>query len=411
MSRIILVLMALLCLSSKQSHAYNPDGELRIFLDCQFCDDTYYRQNLGHVEFVRDRKVADVHLLFVRQRNGSGGFTEKIQFIGLGEYVEVQDTVEYSTDVNMTADDKRKIQLKYIELGLVRYWLKKGIGDDLAITVSSPEIEVDTVEKDPWNYWVFGVNVGGWANGQENFHSINANASISARRVTEKNKFSFRARYNRNFQKYFFDEDVTTANQQSSWVNVQEVLSINNHWSYGFFASGGNSIFSNYRFYAEPRAGIEYNFFEYPESATKQLVVSYVLGARYNDYYDTTVFNKDAELLALHRLKLAGTVNQPWGSVSASASYQNYLHDFKLNSASFWLNLNVRLFKGFSWRINGGFDILHDQINLKKQGASFEDVLLQQQQLGTGYSYWMNMGINYSFGSIYNSIVNPRFDF
>ena len=69
------------------------------------------------------------------------------------------------------------------------------------------------------------------------------------------------------------------------------------------------------------------------------------------------------------------------------------------------------MLKGFSWRINGGFDILHGQINLKKEGATIEEPLLQQQQLGSGYSYWLSTGISYSFGSIYNSIVNPRFDF
>jgi len=114
--------------------------------------------------------------------------------------------------------------------------------------------------------------------------------------------------------------------------------------------------------------------------------------------------------LAFHEVTVGGTVKQNWGNLSSTITYQNYLHDFSLNSISFWLNFKVRLFKGFSWRINGSFDILHNQVNIAKQGASIEDVLLQQQQLGSGYSYWMNTGINYSFGSIYNSVVNPRFN-
>ena len=32
-----------------------------------------------------------------------------------------------------------------------------------------------------------------------------------------------------------------------------------------------------------------------------------------------------------------------------------------------------------------------------------------QRQLLTGYQYFFNFGINYSFGSIFNNIVNPRF--
>ena len=178
-----------------------------------------------------------------------------------------------------------------------------------------------------------------------------------------------------------------------------------------FFGSAGNSIYSNYRLYAEPKVGIEYDVFKYSESYSKQIIVGYTAGVRYNDYYDTTVFNKAEEFVGFHELIVGGGVNQEWGNLDASVTYQNYLHDFNLNSFSFWLNFNVRLFKGFSWRINGRFNILHNQINLAKSGASLEDVLLQQQQLGTGYSYWMNTGINYSFGSIYNSVVNPRFNF
>jgi hypothetical protein len=119
---------------------------------------------------------------------------------------------------------------------------------------------------------------------------------------------------------------------------------------------------------------------------------------------------KEKETVGFQRIELAGAVNQKWGSFRGSASWQHYLHNINLNSASFYLNLDVRLFKGFSWNIAGGFSVLHDQINLKKQTASLADVLLQQQQLGSGYSYWMNTGISYSFGSIYNSIVNPRFN-
>ena len=407
----LLTLFLVFSLVSYSQKSQNSNSELKIYVDCQFCDEDYFRQNMNHVEFVRDRKVADVHLLFSRQRNGSGGFTQNIQFIGLGEFEKRMDTLYFSTNMNMTNDEKRKLQQKYIELGLVSFWLKKGLAEKITLNIEQKLTEADSIKKDPWNYWVFGLNIGGWANGQETSHSINTNSTISAKRITEKNKFSMRARYNKNFQKFIYDSTITTANQQSSWVNIQEVLAINEHWSYGFFTNVGNSIFSNQRFYCKPNAGIEYNLFNYKESSTKQIVLSYNAGALGNIYYDTTVFYKDQEVVGFQKIQVAGTIIQQWGSFSGSASWQHYLHDIHLNSTSFWLNLKVRLFKGFSWRINGSFNILHDQINLKKDAASLEDVLLQQQQLGSGYSYWLNTGINYSFGSIYNSIVNPRFDF
>ena len=53
--------------------------------------------------------------------------------------------------------------------------------------------------------------------------------------------------------------------------------------------------------------------------------------------------------------------------------------------------------------------LLYDQIALPKQGASAEEILLRIRQLETNYSYSVGMGFSYSFGSIFTSIVNPRF--
>ena len=44
-----------------------------------------------------------------------------------------------------------------------------------------------------------------------------------------------------------------------------------------------------------------------------------------------------------------------------------------------------------------------------RDGATTEEVLLRQRQLATGYQYFVNFGVSYSFGSILNNIVNPRF--
>ena len=41
--------------------------------------------------------------------------------------------------------------------------------------------------------------------------------------------------------------------------------------------------------------------------------------------------------------------------------------------------------------------------------ATQEEILLNRQELATDYSYWGSMGVSYTFGSIYNNILNPRF--
>jgi len=48
-------------------------------------------------------------------------------------------------------------------------------------------------------------------------------------------------------------------------------------------------------------------------------------------------------------------------------------------------------------------------LNLRRESPEMEDVLLRRYALETNYNYWTSIGFSYSFGSIFNNIVNPRF--
>ena len=405
---ILLFLLTFFTVNSNAQDTTSND-HLNIFLDCNFCDRQYLRQNLGEVNFVRDRMVADVHLLFTRQNTGSNGKSTHIQFIGLNEFEHIADTVSYTTDFNMSSDEIRQRQLKYIQLGLVPYWLKNGQAESITLDVPRDHSVIEETE-DEWRNWVFNMGVNGWFNGQELRRSASVNGNLSARQVKENNKFGIWMGMNNSLSTFIFEDTVYKNRQQSFWSNIENVFTINNHWSYGLFGSFGNSIFSNYDFYGEVSNGIEYNFFDYEEAYSKQLIINYQIGARYNDYIDTTVFNKTEELVPYHRMIFGGTSRQQWGNLGGTITYNSFLHDLNLYSVRFGANMNVRLVKGLTMRFNGSFSLIRNQLNIEKQGVSVEELLLQQQQLGTGYSYWFNAGINYAFGSIYNTIVNPRFD-
>ena len=53
---------------------------------------------------------------------------------------------------------------------------------------------------------------------------------------------------------------------------------------------------------------------------------------------------------------------------------------------------------------------MRDQVFLPRRGASDEEILLQQRDLLTDFDYRLNVSLSYTFGSIFNNIVNPRFD-
>jgi hypothetical protein len=52
---------------------------------------------------------------------------------------------------------------------------------------------------------------------------------------------------------------------------------------------------------------------------------------------------------------------------------------------------------------------IRDQLYLRAGEATDEEILLRRRQLATSYRYSMFVGVGYTFGSIFNNIVNPRF--
>ncbi len=127
------------------------------------------------------------------------------------------------------------------------------------------------------------------------------------------------------------------------------------------------------------------------------------------DYIERTVYNKTHEWLTFSRLKSKIELTQPWGSVYSSLNGIVYLHDFDRNRLTFSAGTSVNLFEGFSVNFNGNYSRVRDQIALSGVGESEADRLLRQRELASGYNYWFSFGMSYSFGSIYNNIVNPRF--
>jgi|TARA_B100001964_G_C14257732_1_gene613371 hypothetical protein len=70
--------------------------------------------------------------------------------------------------------------------------------------------------------------------------------------------------------------------------------------------------------------------------------------------------------------------------------------------------MDVRLSKGFSVNFWGQYFALNNQLSLPKSEVSVEDLLLQQRAILTNYQYNGGIEISYTFGSIFNHVVNFR---
>ena len=154
---------------------------------------------------------------------------------------------------------------------------------------------------------------------------------------------------------------------------------------------------------------IEYDVFPYSESTSRQLRFMYSAGFIYNDYTDTTVYLKLNESLWAQKLTTTYSVIQKWGSINVGLEWQNYFHDWALNNLSLSGSMEFRITRGLSLTLGGGASLIHDQLNLVLDGATTEEILTRQKELETNYSFYTNFGITYTFGSIYNNVVNPRF--
>ncbi len=386
---------------------------VRLFLDCQNtrCDFDYIRAQIGWVEYVRDREDADVHALVTDERNGGGGQTYFVRFEGRRAFDGVDDELQRATDQDATEDDQREALAGVLAAGLVPYLYRTDQASRVQISLSAPTADAPVVEAsvDPWNFWVLRVRGRVFANGDANYLQRNANLNFNANRTTETLKTEFYLNASDNLSRFTFDGDVTR-NQNNSYNGGGEVVfSLGPHWSAGGSARAFHSTFSNTDLSVRVGPEIEYSVFPYAQDTQRALRFSYSIGARRVAYRDTTLFDQLDETLFDHELEARVSYQQPWGSLSLRGEVNQFLHDFDLYSFNVGTNANIRIFRGLSFDVGANYSRIRNQLSLPRGTASEEDVLTRRRQLSTGYDFFLSTGLTYTFGSAFNSVVNPRF--
>lgn len=399
--------------------------KLKVFLDCNACDMDYIIQTFSsdeRIEFVRDQKFSDVHIMVRTQPTGVGGKEQNLEFVGSGFYDKIQNNLSFSTPPINTYAENRELMFENIRMGLIIYTYKhykkneqlywNALNPDQKNdSVAAPVVVEKEVAKDKWNNWVFNIGLNGSLNGQETYKGSSFGGNFSAKRVTEKNKFLFRISYNNDKSEYDYGDFKVLSENKNFNINLYDAFSISNHWSIGAFADAGKSTYSNYEFFYKLKPAVEYSFFDYIDAASKQITFSYRIGGGHFDYIEKTIFEKEEEFLWEQTAEISSSVRQKWGSINGSAMYESYLHDGSLHAFRFHLSTNFRVTSGLSFNISGRYSINNNQINLAAGDLTLEEILLRQKQINSGYNFMTTIGLNYSFGSVYTSVVNPRFDF
>jgi hypothetical protein len=385
---------------------------LRVFLDCGRCDFDYLRREITWVDYVRDRMDADVHVL-VTTRSSASGTEYELAFIGYGDFEGVDNKYVYFASRTDTDDEIRRAYGQIIRIGLLPYIIDTPLMEKINIDYEEARRERRAMaqpEDDPWNFWVFRASARFRGSGEERRTSKNINGSFSANRTTEawKTRLSANFRHDERFYEYS-DGSTTTDVTRSHSLFGQVVKSLGDHWGASIKGEGTHSTYLNQDLALTAAPGIEFNIYPYPESSRRQLIFRYEIGATRVKYGEVTIFDKTEEFLMDQTFVANYDVNQPWGEAEISFEIANYLHDFSKYHIALYGDLEFRITRGLSIDISGSWSQVRDQIYIPKRELTDEEVLLERRALETDYRYRFSIGLSYTFGSIFNNVVNPRF--
>jgi hypothetical protein len=387
----ILILLSIATISFSQEISSASDTIRKDALNVYMSSaSSFIRREITFINYVRDLRDADVYIITTYEETGSGGEQYKYFLVGQNRFAGMNDTVVVMASPDETSDLIRRNQVNSLKMGLMRYILKTPLSKYFDIRFTQPVKE--TINTDKWNSWVFRTSMSGSLQGERRYKSESLSGSTSANRVTEKSKLQTYASFSWSNQRYELNDSV-----------------FSDHWSAGFSSSISASSYGSYDLRLIFAPAIEYNIFPYSESTRRQFRIVYSPGYSYYDYSDTTIYNKVTQHLGFHKISATYEVVQKWGSADFSLSWSNYFYNWSKNNFGADMYLSFRIAKGLNLNYSGYATIVNDQLSLPKAGVSDTDILLRRKMTETKFTYYSYFGISYTFGSIYNNVVNPRF--
>jgi len=397
-----------------------PADAIRVFLDCQGdtnlgCAGEFFVLELPYVIWTRDRLFADVQFLVTTIRTGSGAFQYTVTALGRGRFSGRADTSVVNTLPNESEDGVRRKLAPSLALLLVPYVRLTSVAPRLRVMYDAPANARQATPgsvKDPWNFFVLQLEGTGFLRTESRQTFANMDADVRVRRVTEKNAIRFGWNQSVRYNSIEINDSTTVTNTIRNGVFfVRGVKALGPRLSAGLMTNAGFNEFNNTELFWRAAPVIEYNFFPWKQATSRQIAIAYGVGPRYFRWKEPTIFSRSSEWRMQQELVVGSDVRQSWGNVNASVRYASFIPDLKKWNLSLNGQTSLNLVKGLSFNLGGGASLIRDQIFLAAQGQTPEQILTQRRALASDFSIFMFTGLSYSFGSIYNSVVNPRLDF
>jgi len=393
----------------------------RVFLDGERLDMNFIKTEIQFVNYVRDRKEADVHVLVTQLGTGSGGREYTLAFIGLGKYEDLRNELKYYSNRVDTSDESRKGLVQMLKLGLAPYAARTPIAGILNLNFAGRVKQTSVTDK--WNFWVFSLSINTRLNGEKSRKSNSIFGNASVNRTTPGSKLRLGLSAYQDETRYDYEDYQGTSSSNSRSFDGLYVFSLGEHWSVGGFVNLNHSTYSNINLGLTFAPAVEYNVFPYSESTRRQFRILYRIGYNVDKYMEQTIYSRMQDKTWSQSLTATLEFKQPWGDAEISVEGSNVFVGSKDDAPSgakflppwnFYKfrvsgNLSVRIIKGLSVTVDGRYSRIHDQLGLRGGEADLTELLLRRTELASNYSYQVRLGLNFSFGSVYSNVVNPRF--
>jgi len=397
-------------------------GALNVYLECgthRGCESSHFRTEITFVNWVREVQDAQLHIIMTSTGTG-GGDQFIMDFLGRGDLEGTDDQLTYSHSDTDSDDTRIQGLTGILAIGVARYAVL--VGQEGPFTVNTPTDRERRLEfppglqgevDDPWDYWVFRLGGDVRFEDEDLKDEKRYSANFSANRTTEMWKISVTGRgsYTDVDGQYSDGSPYSDIRKEGS-TDARVFYSLAERWSVGVESGASTSTRNNQDLGAQVGTGVEYSLFPYRDWTRRRMTAQALVYARYYDYEEETQFNKTSETVMEGSLKWALGFRQPWGTANLNATAEAYLHDpTSLYRLSFGGRVSIRIARGLEWNIGGDISRIRDQIYIPLEDLSDEDILLGRRQLPTDSRLSINTGFSFTFGSIYNNVVNNRFGF
>ena len=345
---------------------------------------------------------------------GGGGRELIPRFVGRDRFATASQELRVISQVAEAESVRRDQVLRTVIVGFLNFIARDSLPPGLDLEVDPPDAGTQPtgVVRDPWNLWVFSISTGASYDAEESNQESQWDVNLTADRVTDMWKLGFGVRLDEERETFELDEDDPSLDVRRIERGVR-----NGFWRGASDRTGhsGSMEKSRHRRLAirvcsrRPHPPSNTASFHTASTRRGSWLSSISSGTSMRDTTRSRCSASCAQTNGIHALSADLDVRQPWGSLEGGVEFSQYLHDRSRYRIEFDGEVSLQLVRGLVAR-SRGVCLENPRSDLPpRRGATPEEVLLQLRELQSGYEVRFSFGISYSFGSIFNNVVNPRF--